>query len=91
MFAIIGFLVFGLIIGAVARLIKPGKQNLSILATLGLGVVGSVIGGLLASLIGTGKITELDFLGTVFAVVAAVLLIGTAEAITGKGSPREIR
>lgn len=91
MFAIIGFLVFGLIIGAVARLIKPGKQNLSILATLGLGVVGSVIGGLLASLIGTGKITELDFLGTVFAVVAAVLLIGTAEAITGKGNPREIR
>ena len=91
MFAIIGFLVFGLIIGAVARLIKPGKQNLSILATLGLGVVGSVIGGLLASLIGTGKITELDFLGTVFAVVAAVLLVGTAEALTSRSSTRELR
>ncbi|WP_243395529.1 GlsB/YeaQ/YmgE family stress response membrane protein [Nocardioides currus] len=92
MFAIIGFLFFGLVIGAIARLIKPGRQNLSILATLGLGVVGSVIGGLLASLIGTGKITELDFLGTVFAIVASVLLIGTAEAITGgKGSTRELR
>ncbi|PUA79093.1 hypothetical protein C7S10_21510 [Nocardioides currus] len=88
----IGFLFFGLVIGAIARLIKPGRQNLSILATLGLGVVGSVIGGLLASLIGTGKITELDFLGTVFAIVASVLLIGTAEAITGgKGSTRELR
>ena len=40
----IGFLVAGLIIGALARLIKPGKQNLGILATLGLGLVGSLIG-----------------------------------------------
>jgi uncharacterized membrane protein YeaQ/YmgE (transglycosylase-associated protein family) len=90
MFAIIGFLFFGLVIGALARLLKPGKQDLSILATLGLGVVGSVIGGLIASLIGTGKITELDFLGTVFAVIAAVLLVGTAEALTGKSKTREL-
>ena len=45
----IGFIVAGLIIGALARLIKPGKQNLGILATLGLGLVGSIIGGLIAS------------------------------------------
>ena len=91
MFAIIGFLFFGLVIGALARLLKPGKQNLSILATLGLGVVGSVIGGLIAGLIGTGKITELDFLGTVFAVVAAMLLVGTAEALTSKSGPKQLR
>ena len=36
----IGFLVAGLIIGALARLIVPGKQNLGILATLALGLVG---------------------------------------------------
>ena len=83
MFNIIGFIVWGLIIEVVARLFKPGRQNLSILATLGLGLVGSVIGGLLASLIGTGSIFELDFLGVVFAVIASVLLIGTAEAVTG--------
>ena len=88
MFDIIGFIVWGLIIGAAARLFKPGRQNLSILATLGLGLVGSVIGGLLASFIGTGSIFELDFLGVVFALVASVLLIGTAEAVTG-GSKRE--
>lgn len=34
-----GFIVAGLIIGALARLIKPGKQHLSVLATLGLGLV----------------------------------------------------
>jgi uncharacterized membrane protein YeaQ/YmgE (transglycosylase-associated protein family) len=90
MFDIIGFIVWGLIIGAVARLIKPGRQNLSIPATLGLGLVGSVIGGLLASLIGTGSIFELDFLGVVFALVASVLLIGTAEAVTGGRRHKEL-
>jgi uncharacterized membrane protein YeaQ/YmgE (transglycosylase-associated protein family) len=80
----IGFLVAGLVIGALARLFKPGRQNLSILATLGLGLVGSLIGGLIAQLFGTGSIWELNILGFVLAVVAAVLLVGTAEAVTGK-------
>jgi uncharacterized membrane protein YeaQ/YmgE (transglycosylase-associated protein family) len=80
----IGFLVAGLVIGALARLIKPGRQNLSILATLGLGLVGSLIGGLVAQLFGTGSIWELNILGFVLAVVAAVLLVGTAEAVAGK-------
>jgi uncharacterized membrane protein YeaQ/YmgE (transglycosylase-associated protein family) len=80
----IGFLVAGLIIGALARLIKPGKQNLGILATLGLGLVGSLIGGVIAQFLGTGSIWELNILGFVLAVVAAVLLVGTAEAVAGK-------
>jgi len=86
----IGFIVAGLIIGALARLIKPGKQDLGILATLGLGLVGSVIGGLIASAIGTGSIWELNILGFVLAVVAAVLLIGGAEAVTGGRSNKEL-
>jgi len=80
--SIIGFLVFGLVVGALARLIKPGKQNLSILATLGLGVVGSIIGGVIASALGTGDIWELNILGSIVAIVAAVLLIGVAESVT---------
>ncbi len=80
----IGFLVAGLIIGALARLLKPGKQNLGVLATLGLGLVGSLIGGTIAWLLGTGSIWELNILGFVLAVIAAVLLIGTAETMTGK-------
>jgi len=85
---IIGFLVFGLVVGAVARLIKPGKQNLSILATLGLGIVGSLIGGVVATLLGTGRFTELNIIGAIVAIVAAVLLIGVAESVTGKRSVR---
>lgn len=84
----IGFIVFGLVVGAVARLIKPGKQNLSILATLLLGLVGSVIGGVVANLLGTGGIFELNLLGSIVAIVAAVLLIGVAEGLSGKRSVR---
>ncbi|MDQ3616255.1 MAG: hypothetical protein M3393_06480 [Actinomycetota bacterium] len=80
----IGFIVAGLVIGALARLIKPGKQNLSVLVTLLLGLAGSVIGGLIANLLGTGGIFELNILGFIVAVVAAVLLIGVAEGLATK-------
>ncbi|HLN78456.1 MAG TPA: hypothetical protein VK204_15525 [Nocardioidaceae bacterium] len=82
--AIIGFLVFGLVVGAIARLIKPGKQHLSILMTLLLGVVGSLIGGIVASALGTGNIFELNILGSIVAIVAAFLLIGAAESMSGR-------
>lgn len=80
----IGFLVAGLIIGALARLIKPGKQSLGLLATLALGLVGSLIGGVIAQFFGTGSIWELNILGFILAVIAAVLLIGVAESVAGK-------
>ena len=80
----IGSIVAGLVIGVLARLIKPGKQNLSILMTLALGLVGSLIGGTIAWALGTGSIWELDFLGFILAVVAAVLLIGVAEGVSSR-------
>lgn len=80
----LGFLVAGLIIGALARLIKPGKQDLGLLATLGLGLVGSLIGGVIAQFFGTGDIWELNVIGFVLAVIAAVLLIGVAESVAGR-------
>jgi uncharacterized membrane protein YeaQ/YmgE (transglycosylase-associated protein family) len=81
---VFGFIIAGLIIGALARLVKPGKQNLGVIATLLLGLVGSVIGGLVANLLGTGSIFELNVIGFIVAVIAAVLLIGVAETVTGK-------
>ncbi len=80
----IGFIVAGLVIGALARLIKPGKQNLSLLMTLLLGLVGSVIGGVIANLLGTGDMWELNIIGFIVAVVAAVLLIGVAEGMSSR-------
>jgi uncharacterized membrane protein YeaQ/YmgE (transglycosylase-associated protein family) len=81
---IIGLLIVGLIIGALARLVKPGRQTLGIAMTMLLGVVGALVGGWIASLLGRGSITELNFVGFIIAVVVAVLLIGLAEGAMGR-------
>jgi uncharacterized membrane protein YeaQ/YmgE (transglycosylase-associated protein family) len=71
----IGFIVFGLVVGALARLLLPGEQHLSILATLLIGVAGSVVGGVIANLLGTGSIFELNILGSIVAIITAVVLV----------------
>ena len=81
---ILGLIVVGLIIGALARLIKPGRQHLSVVMTLVLGVVGAVIGGLIGHLFNKNTgIFELNVVGFIIAVIAAVLLIGVAEGVSG--------
>lgn len=82
--ALVGFLLAGLIIGALARLVTSGRQRLSLLATLLLGIAGSVVGGIVANLLGTGSILELNVLGFIVAVIAAAALIGTAESMSGR-------
>jgi uncharacterized membrane protein YeaQ/YmgE (transglycosylase-associated protein family) len=75
----IGFIVAGLIIGALARLLMPGRQKIGLLWTLLLGLAGSVIGGTIANAIGTGDIWELNFVGFVVAVLCSVALLAVAE------------
>ena len=55
-FSIIGWAIFGLIAGAIARFVLPGKQAMSMFMTMVLGVVGSFVGGGLSYLIfGSGE------------------------------------
>jgi uncharacterized membrane protein YeaQ/YmgE (transglycosylase-associated protein family) len=77
----IGFVAFGLVVGALARLVVPGRQHLSIVMTLVLGLVGSVVGGVVANAIGTGDIFELNFFGSIVAIAAAVVLIILGERV----------
>jgi uncharacterized membrane protein YeaQ/YmgE (transglycosylase-associated protein family) len=76
---VIGFIVFGLFVGILARLLVPGRQELSLGMTVLLGVIGSVIGGVAANAIGTGDILELNFIGAVVAVGASVVLVVAGE------------
>lgn len=79
MSGIIGFIVFGLVVGVLARLLVPGRQALTLGMTLLLGVIGSIIGGVVANALGTGDVFELNFIGAVVAIAAAVVLIVIGE------------
>jgi uncharacterized membrane protein YeaQ/YmgE (transglycosylase-associated protein family) len=66
---IVFLLLFGLVVGALARLALPGPDPMGIFATIGLGLAGSFLGGIIAHIfLGTGG-------GIIFAVLAATLLL----------------
>jgi uncharacterized membrane protein YeaQ/YmgE (transglycosylase-associated protein family) len=78
---ILGLIVIGIVIGVIARLVMPGRQNIGLLMTVLLGIGGAIVGGVVASAIGTGDIFELNILGTIVGVIAAVGLIAIAEGL----------
>ena len=84
---ILGLIVIGIVIGIIARLVMPGRQHIGALMTVLLGIGGALIGGIVASAIGTGDVFELNFLGTIVGIIAAVGLIAIAEAL-GVGDER---
>ncbi len=73
---IVGLIILGLIIGALARLVVPGSNPIGLLMTLLLGVVGAVVGGLIANAVGIDN-AIVRFL--IALAVAAVLVF----AVTG--------
>ena len=77
----IGFIVFGLVVGFLARLLVPGRQRLGLRMTLVLGLIGSVVGGTVANALDTGDIFELNFLGSVVAIATSVVLIVVGDRV----------
>jgi uncharacterized membrane protein YeaQ/YmgE (transglycosylase-associated protein family) len=86
---VIGLILIGIVIGIIARLVLPGRQRIGALVTVLLGIVGALVGGIVASAIGEGDIFELNFIGTIVGIVAAILLIALAEGLgVGDDRPR---
>jgi uncharacterized membrane protein YeaQ/YmgE (transglycosylase-associated protein family) len=76
-------IIVGLIIGALGRLVVPGKQNIPIWLTLLIGVVAAFIGTFLASLFGWDETRGVDWLELILQVVVAafgVLLVSRRRA-----------
>ncbi len=82
---IITLIIVGLIAGALARLIVPGRQHLSILATIVLGIVGSFVGGFLANLIFHGSIS-LNSSGIIGSVIGAIIVLLIYTRVRGRGA-----
>ena len=69
------WMVLGLVVGALAKWIMPGKDPGGIIVTILLGIAGAVIGGWIGNFIGFGKVTGFDIRSLVIAVGGAVLVL----------------
>ena len=84
---ILGFLLLGLIAGAIAKAILPGRQGGGWLITLVLGVVGAILGGWIGSLIFGGGLGDFFDLRTwLLSILGAVIVLVIFGAIAGRRS-----
>ncbi|MGP1387160.1 MAG: GlsB/YeaQ/YmgE family stress response membrane protein [Thainema sp.] len=87
---IIAWIILGLIAGAIAKLIYPGRQGGGIFATMFLGIVGAFIGGTLHTWLTTGAFqlagVSFSFGGIGLAIVGAIILIFIWGLVTRRGA-----
>jgi uncharacterized membrane protein YeaQ/YmgE (transglycosylase-associated protein family) len=81
---IILFLVFGLVIGLLARAIMPGTQKMGVGMTALLGVAGSFVGGFLVSLVTHNRVEDFNTAGAIGSIVGALLVLFLAGSMSGR-------
>jgi uncharacterized membrane protein YeaQ/YmgE (transglycosylase-associated protein family) len=89
MFQVIWIIIAGLIIGALARLVLRGRQSVPIWLTIVCGIIGALIGNLIASAIGVGHTGGVDWIRHILQIaVAAVAIIVVQPIYTRRGTSR---
>jgi uncharacterized membrane protein YeaQ/YmgE (transglycosylase-associated protein family) len=83
---IILFIVFGLIVGFIARALMPGRQKMSWVMTGLLGIAGSFIGGFVLSLVTDRRVTDLHTAGIIGSVLGAILLLVLVSRFGGRSA-----
>ncbi|GIF07482.1 MULTISPECIES: GlsB/YeaQ/YmgE family stress response membrane protein [Actinoplanes] len=81
---IITALIVGLIIGALGRLVVPGKQNIPIWLTMVIGVVAALLGTVLARAFGVADTNGFDWIEFFFQVVLAAIGVALTVGVTGR-------
>lgn len=76
------FLVFGFVVGLLARAVLPGRQSMGLIMTAVLGMVGSFLGGLVGNMITGDPIGQIHAAGLIGSVVGAVVVLA---AVSGFG------
>ncbi len=87
---IISWAVFGLVVGAIARFLYPGRQPMSILMTMVLGVIGALLGGLVSWMFGFDP-EEGAFQGAgwIMSILGAIIVVWIGLYSSSRGSRRE--
>lgn len=69
------WIILGLVVGALAKLLMPGDDPGGIFITILLGIAGAFLGGMIGSMLGIGSITGFNMLSIVLAIVGAIILL----------------
>ncbi|HDX8840715.1 TPA: GlsB/YeaQ/YmgE family stress response membrane protein [Klebsiella oxytoca] len=72
---ILSWIIFGLIAGIIAKWIMPGRENVGIIVTIILGIVGAIVGGYISTFFGFGKVDGFNFGSFVVAVIGAIVVL----------------
>ncbi|MBD2243338.1 GlsB/YeaQ/YmgE family stress response membrane protein [Nostoc sp. FACHB-888] len=87
---IIAWIILGLIAGAIAKAIYPGRQGGGIVSTMALGIIGAVIGGVLVTLFETGRFqltaATLSIPGVIVAIIGAMIAIFIWNLVANRAS-----
>lgn len=73
--SILMFILFGLIVGFLARAIMPGRQGLGFIATALVGIAGSFVGGFIGNMISGAPMLDLHASGFIGSIVGALLVL----------------
>ena len=84
---IISWILLGLVAGALAKFILPGKDPGGCLITMVLGIIGAMVGGFLGTFVGLGKIESFDLGGIFIATVGAIVVLLVWRLIQKKNKP----
>lgn len=79
---IVGTIIFGAVIGVIARLVIPGKQAMGWIITIAIGVVGALVGYWLSGELGVGDTSGIDWIRWIISIVVAVVLTLGYTAVT---------
>ena len=79
--SILYWILLGLVAGAVAKLLMPGRDPGGCILTIVIGIVGALLGGFLATLLGFGGISGFDFRSLIIAVLGAIVLLAIFKAV----------
>ena len=72
---ILSWIVFGLIAGAIAKFVMPGKDPGGIIVTIIIGVLGGLLGGWLGTTVGGGGVSGFNLMSFVWAIIGSVILL----------------
>jgi uncharacterized membrane protein YeaQ/YmgE (transglycosylase-associated protein family) len=82
--AIIGLLIAGIILGVLGRLLAPGEQKIPFWLTIVAGIVGALVGNVVAGLLGVDETGGFDWWRHIFQVIAAVIAVTLAASLYPK-------